>query len=76
MDLEETEARNDYAGEGHQQYNRQTYIRGLNLVAIKRTTVQMTRQPLYNELHKLGYDLMRQDQTNRGLIYVYIVHIY
>jgi hypothetical protein len=28
-------------------------IRGLNLAAVKRTTVQVTRLPLYHELHKL-----------------------
>jgi hypothetical protein len=35
-------------------------IRGLSLAAVKRTTVQVTRQPLQHELHELGHDLLCQ----------------
>jgi hypothetical protein len=47
MDLEETEASNDCAGEDHQQLNQRTdRVRGLNLAAVKLTTVQVTKLPL------------------------------
>jgi hypothetical protein len=36
------------------------------LEAVKRTTVQVTRQPLYPELHELGRDLLCQAWTDRG----------
>jgi hypothetical protein len=36
-------------------------IRGLNLVAVKHTTVQVIRQPSLQKLHELGHDLLRQD---------------
>jgi hypothetical protein len=35
-------------------------VRGLIFAAVKRTTVQMTRLPLYHELHELGYRLLCQ----------------
>jgi hypothetical protein len=35
-------------------------IRGLSLVAVKHTTVQVTRQPLQHDLHELGHDLLCQ----------------
>jgi hypothetical protein len=35
-------------------------VRGLSLAAVKRMTVQVTRQPLYEELHELGHDLLCQ----------------
>jgi hypothetical protein len=43
--------------------------RGLNLAAIKRTTVQVTRLPLYPELHIVGHDLLFSAWTYRGLVY-------
>jgi hypothetical protein len=32
--------------------------RGLNLAAVKFTTAEVNRLPLYSELHKIGNDLM------------------
>jgi hypothetical protein len=32
-------------------------MRSLRLAAVKRTAVQVTRQPMQRELHELGHDL-------------------
>jgi hypothetical protein len=45
--------------------------RGLNLAAVKRTTVQVTRLPLQPELPKVGHDLLFSAWTDRGLVYIY-----
>jgi hypothetical protein len=42
--------------------------RGLNLAAVKRTTVQVTRLPLLPELPKIGHDLLFSAWTDRGLV--------
>jgi hypothetical protein len=45
--------------------------RGLGLAAVKRTTIQVTRQPLYHELNEIRYELLRQPY-----IYIYILYIH
>jgi hypothetical protein len=35
-------------------------IRSVSLEVVKRTTVQVTKQPLQHELHDLGHDLLCQ----------------
>jgi hypothetical protein len=50
--------------------------RGLNLAAVRRTTVQVTMPPLYPELHKIGDDLLFSEWTDRGLINIVYIYIY
>jgi hypothetical protein len=46
-------------------------IRGLNLAAVKHTTVQVTRLPLYRERLKVDNDLLFSVWTDRRLVYTY-----
>jgi hypothetical protein len=50
-------------------------VGGLSLAVVKRTTVQVTTQPLYYEIHELGHDLLCQAYTDTGLVYVLYIHI-
>jgi hypothetical protein len=45
-------------------------------VAVKHTTVQVIRQPLYHELHEFGHDLLFHAETNRDLAYIVCVCVY
>jgi hypothetical protein len=44
--------------------------RGLNLVAVRRTTVQVSKLPLQPELLKILHDLLFSAWTDRGLVYI------
>jgi hypothetical protein len=44
--------------------------RGLNLAAVKRTTVQVTKLPLWRKLLKLRHNLLFKAWTDRDLVYI------
>jgi hypothetical protein len=49
--------------------------RGLNLAAVRHTTVQMTRLPLYAKLPKKEHNVLFSAWTDIGLVHIeYICH--
>jgi hypothetical protein len=45
-------------------------VRGLNLAAVKHTTVQVTGLPLYQERLRIGHGLLYYAWTDRSLVYI------
>jgi hypothetical protein len=51
-------------------------IRGLNMAAVKHTTVQVTRLSLYRKLLQIGQNLLYLAWNDRGPEYVVYIYIY